>query len=668
MESRQIEEEREEVSKALSKRLEAHDESRKAAQEKLQEICEGLRAQVEELEEKVGGELEKKFTAEDSRLQSAYEDLQRDGEDISKMIQKTKAELLVMQSYDVIEKKKAGRGNEEAFDLSSLCELKTERRADPEVVELMKPTNLRVSETSKGAISLQFTCLGPDELKILSENGDENQIKYNCLLTKKGENEGREFFLDPGATYEFRVKAVIPGTKESEWGEETRVQVLDGQRTEKLEVELENIKRILSEHIEIHDETRNAAQEKLHEICDELRAQVEKLGEKINSELEEKFTKEDNRLQENLSGLRSDEDDVSKKIQKAKAELLVEQTYNVIEWNPDDENESEQMSIISSLYELKTERKASFEVLGERKPTNLIPSFTEKGELSLSFTFFNEDEVEIFKEVDSPFEVEVKMWEKGNEEDTSSILTKDLTLGSDEPIFFKSTFTANTTYSMKMRIVHQEMSTQWSGEAEFTTPKAPEFKDHCVWKECPDAVYGKRKYSVDEENPRIATFIGCDYWNCTIIGNTPLPLNKVTSWNIKVLKSKYNSGESIYIGVAPFDINQNEDDNYDECGWYFGCYTSTLYSGPPHSDRNKKYGPRKGDGNYVHTGDIVGVVMDTTNDGLSFVLNGVNLGVAYEGIPLDKPLVPCVILGFKGDSVELEISEVKENDSSCIIS
>ena len=139
-------------------------------------------------------------------------------------------------------------------------------------------------------------------------------------------------------------------------GEETRVQVLDGQTPEKLEEELENIKRILSEHIEIHDESRNAAQEKLHEICEELRTQVDKLCEKNNSELEEKFIKEDNRLQTILSGLRSDEDEgIPKKIRKAKTELLVEQTYDVVERNPDDENEDEQKSRNSSLYELKTE-------------------------------------------------------------------------------------------------------------------------------------------------------------------------------------------------------------------------------------------------------------------------------------------------------------------------
>ena len=36
-----------------------------------------------------------------------------------------------------------------------------------------------------------------------------------------------------------------------------------------------------------------------------------------------------------------------------------------------------------------------------------------------------------------------------------------------------------------------------------------------------------------------------------------------------------------------------------------------------------------------------------------FALNdGEDLGVAYEGIPTDTPLVSCVVLGHKGDSVE----------------
>ena len=187
--------------------------------------------------------------------------------------------------------------------------------------------------------------------------------------------------------------------KEKEWGEETRVQVLDEQSPEKLEEELVDFKRMLSEHIEIHDENMNAAQEKLPEICDELRAQVDKLGEKVNSEFE-KFTTEDNRLQTILSELCSYyNDDDSKMIQQVKTELLIEQTYDVTEGNPD-EKDYDQNSRISSMYDLKTERKvASLELtcFEKRKPADLVPSFIKKDELSLSSTFFNEDEVEVLK-------------------------------------------------------------------------------------------------------------------------------------------------------------------------------------------------------------------------------------------------------------------------------
>ena len=135
----------------------------------------------------------------------------------------------------------------------------------------------------------------------------------------------------------------------------------------------------------------------------------------------------------------------------------------------------------------------------------------------------------------------------------------------------------------------------------------------------------------------------------------------MTSWGIKLLKSSSNNGNGIFIGVAPSSINQNESDNSDKCGWYLNCYNLTLCSGPPHNYSDKEYGPKKEEGQYVHTGYCVGVVMDTTKGDLSFALSGVNLGVAYEKIPRDKPLVPCVILRQVGDSVEFDPSEVKEN-------
>ena len=91
------------------------------------------------------------------------------------------------------------------------------------------------------------------------------------------------------------------------------------------------------------------------------------------------------------------------------------------------------------------------------------------------------------------------------------------------------------------------------------------------------------------------------------------------------------------------------------CGWYIYCYSSTLRYGPPHDYKWKEFVPWKGNEEYVHTGDSVGVVMDTAKGELSFVLNGMNLDVVYEGIPLDKPLVPCVTLANNGDSVGIMI-------------
>ena len=69
-------------------------------------------------------------------------------------------------------------------------------------------------------------------------------------------------------------------------------------------------------------------------------------------------------------------------------------------------------------------------------------------------------------------------------------------------------------------------------------------------------IFIRNKHFIDEKNPRIVTKIG--KYNGAIIGSTSLPRNQVTSWNIKILKSKFNDGDSIYIGVVPFDIDQRE--------------------------------------------------------------------------------------------------------------
>ena len=74
------------------------------------------------------------------------------------------------------------------------------------------------------------------------------------------------------------------------------------------------------------------------------------------------------------------------------------------------------------------------------------------------------------------------------------------------------------------------------------------------------------------------------------------------------------------------------------CGWYIYCYSSTLRYGPPHDYKWKEFVPWKENGNYLHIEDSVGVVMDTAKGELSFVVNGMNLDVVYEGVPLTSLL------------------------------
>ena len=209
---------------------------------------------------------------------------------------------------------------------------------------------------------------------------------------------------------------------------------------------------------------------------------------------------------------------------------------------------------------------------------------------------------------------------------------------------------------MKAKAVHSNEESEWSDCLEFTTLGF----SGCVWKECPDTVDIDMKYSVDKRNMRIATKTGNGEHCCTVVGSMTIPPNKATSWNIMVLKSRYNNWNRINIGVSPFDINQNEDYNYYKCGWYLEPQFSKLYSGPPHGyGVGVPYGPRRG--RSVCDGKSIGVVMDTRRSELSFFVGGVNLGVAFEGIPLDRPLVPCVLMCNENDSVELDMSEVRDN-------
>ena len=99
----------------------------------------------------------------------------------------------------------------------------------------------------------------------------------------------------------------------------------------------------------------------------------------------------------------------------------------------------------------------------------------------------------------------------------------------------------------------------------------------------------------------------------------------------------------IGIATSDFDINSS---NFNDCGYYFYCCNSTLYSGPPYNCSNKKT-------NLSNVKDEVVVIMNMKKRTLKFIINNEDKGDSYTNIPIDKPLFPSVYLIDLNDSVEI---------------
>ena len=99
--------------------------------------------------------------------------------------------------------------------------------------------------------------------------------------------------------------------------------------------EVERIVNTLEDRIERHDNNRKEVQDKLHNICEKWRKEIDDLEDKINSELDAKFKEEDSRLQAAMNNLQAaisaDEAKITEALQRAKAELLVMQKYSLNE-------------------------------------------------------------------------------------------------------------------------------------------------------------------------------------------------------------------------------------------------------------------------------------------------------------------------------------------------
>ena len=196
------------------------------------------------------------------------------------------------------------------------------------------------------------------------------------------------------------------------------------------------------------------------------------------------------------------------------------------------------------------------------------------------------------------------------------------------------------------------------------------FYNNFKFKKCPEVINEDRKYFVSGENDNILTKTGTDCkWMGTICENQ-LEKSEEYKRKIKILKSENNN---IMVGIAPNDFNINSS-LFNNCGWYFRCSNSRLYSGPPHcfpnkekieKDKDKKKEDKKNDDKkkekkkedkkeekkeIIHEEIIL--ILNINKRVLNFIINNTNKG-QYSNIPIDKPLCPAVFLYNINDSVEI---------------
>ena len=128
----------------------------------------------------------------------------------------------------------------------------------------------------------------------------------------------------------------------------------------------------------------------------------------------------------------------------------------------------------------------------------------------------------------------------------------------------------------------------------------------------------------------------------TYLGEYELEKEIENKWKVKILNSKSNH---IMVGVTTIDCDLKTL-SFNKCGWYISCFTSNLYSGPPHNYYGK-------DTNLNLVDDEITIIMNMNKGNLKFIINGEDKGESYTNIPLDKSIIPVVILYDTNDKVEI---------------
>lgn len=438
---------------------------------------------------------------------------------------------------------------------------------------------------------------------------------------------------------------------------------------------MEKILQALGEKVETHFENKLAEGESVDEEIRKIRDELEKLKAKMNDKLESEFKKEDDRLQALLMAvIREDDEDA---LGRLRNKLIVEKSYAVLGKKETMWVKIENMcylhvqKAIKNFGEIKASPVHVDKVEAGRVHITLGKMFSEAEEkelekrgisvtkkISMKIQLVRARDKDRYKDYESKEEDHTKVGINGNGSSVESFpkVVRVLVNSSRTSFFDTKLLEAEATYAIRYQAEYLDQRSKWGDWTEFTVPRLGESIGWCAVQ----ANQTEISYLVDNDNPRMAKCVSDR--ETTIIGCPLLPSRKCVSWGV-ILKHVYlDRRRHAYVGVAPYDIDQNATKNMEKYGWYFNCYNFALFSGPPHNYTypGKPCVEGKDPGTHVKPGDAVVVRMDTLKGELKFGVNGPMFKTGFKGVPLDKPLVPCVIVPGKDDTVELSNVVVSE--------
>ena len=156
-------------------------------------------------------------------------------------------------------------------------------------------------------------------------------------------------------------------------------------------------------------------------------------------------------------------------------------------------------------------------------------------------------------------------------------------------------------------------------------------------------------YKVSGKNRNILTKIDNQYVGAIV--DTPLEQNSITKWTIKLLNNKV---PHICLRVVQNDYDLNIKYSPYTFGWTLHINSNserpTIYSGPPNNYSGKSTSLSVYDYNKCNE---IGLIMNTKEGKLSFVLNNEKPLECFSKIPLDKPLSPVVYFDVINESMEI---------------